>query len=164
VRLDYLTCTGDSSYLPVKKLIRWKHRVDSVTGRPDYPALAKKYRRKTGRSAVSDRPLRRGILEDAADSIKRSNQARADALRLQRKRRKRNRSRSGRRFQKFKRPAVPHCRHSVRRPRPRSSGASGTADWANQRTKDHTCAATMSTSGETSYVGAFFPGQRGEIL
>lgn len=56
LRADYTACTGDTAKIPLKKLIGWKHFIDSMVDRPEYPAIAKEYRAKTGRSAVTDRP------------------------------------------------------------------------------------------------------------
>jgi hypothetical protein len=55
LRLDYYGCTGDSTQLPVKSLIRWKHWNDSMTALPGYPSIAKAYKEETGKSAVSER-------------------------------------------------------------------------------------------------------------
>lgn len=56
LRADYFSCTGDTTQLPVGELVLWKHWIDSIIGAPDYPAAAKEYRKKTGRSPVQDGP------------------------------------------------------------------------------------------------------------
>jgi hypothetical protein len=56
LRMDYVACTGDSTPLPVKTLIRWKHRVDSFAALPGYERTASAYEKETGRSPGADRP------------------------------------------------------------------------------------------------------------
>jgi hypothetical protein len=43
VRLDYQNCTGDSSSLPLRKLLIWKESIDSVVARKDYPRILKSF-------------------------------------------------------------------------------------------------------------------------
>jgi hypothetical protein len=56
LRADYIACTGDSTRIPVKSLIRWKHWNDSMTALPDFPAVEKAYKAETGNSPVTSRP------------------------------------------------------------------------------------------------------------
>lgn len=56
LRTDYRECTGDTSHLPLKTLITWKHLVDSLIGLPGFPSIVKEYEKETGGSAVKDRP------------------------------------------------------------------------------------------------------------
>jgi hypothetical protein len=69
LQADYAFCTGDSARLPVKTLIVWKHRVDSLAGLPGYPAIAREYTKETGNSPVTDLPCRVIRWKLAKDSL-----------------------------------------------------------------------------------------------
>ena len=56
LRADYTTCTGDSTRIPVKELIRWKHWTDSMIALPGFSAIEKAYKTETGKSPVTDGP------------------------------------------------------------------------------------------------------------
>ncbi len=43
IRLDYQTCTGDYSPIPLSKLIQWKNSIDSVVARNDYPGILQSF-------------------------------------------------------------------------------------------------------------------------
>jgi len=43
VRFDYQNCTGDYSFMPLRKLIIWKESIDSVVARKDYPQILKSF-------------------------------------------------------------------------------------------------------------------------
>jgi hypothetical protein len=58
LRADYAACTGDTALLPVKTLVTWKHLIDSMADLPEYPAIAKEYKGKTGNSPVKDGPCK----------------------------------------------------------------------------------------------------------
>jgi hypothetical protein len=69
LRADYTVCTGDSTRIPVKELIRWKHWNDSMTALPDFPAAQKAYQAETGNSAVTNRPCAVLAWKRVKDSI-----------------------------------------------------------------------------------------------
>lgn len=58
LRAEYAACTGDTARLPVKTLVTWKHLIDSMADLPEYPAIAKEYKGKTGNSPVKDGPCK----------------------------------------------------------------------------------------------------------
>ncbi len=43
IRLDYQTCTGDHSPVPLNKLIQWKNSINSVVTRNDYPQILRSF-------------------------------------------------------------------------------------------------------------------------
>ncbi|MBN2036351.1 MAG: hypothetical protein JW768_06375 [Chitinispirillaceae bacterium] len=68
LRSDYLACTDDSSRLPVKALIRWKHRMDSIATLPGFAAVVKAYEQETGASAGKSRSCKIVMWKLAKDS------------------------------------------------------------------------------------------------
>jgi hypothetical protein len=92
LRADYKACTGDSTRLPLKKVILWKQSIDSITQLPEFTQILKQFYNDSSIAAGHHSPceiarwyrtkmLVRKKSENIANTlIKNKNQKKADSL------------------------------------------------------------------------------------
>jgi len=69
MRGDYVSCTGDTTKVSIKKITAWKHIIDSLLALPNYPAIAEDYRKKTGLSPQDVGPCAVAMWRLERDSV-----------------------------------------------------------------------------------------------
>lgn len=56
IRSDYILCTGDTGNVSREQLLRWNHRIDTMTMRQDYPQKLRSFVETTGIKVFEVRP------------------------------------------------------------------------------------------------------------
>ncbi|MCU0608514.1 MAG: hypothetical protein MUF22_01945 [Chitinispirillaceae bacterium] len=69
LRGEYISCTGDTSRVPISKIRAWKRIIDSLATLPSYPTIATEYRKKTGLRPEEVGPCAVALWKMERDSI-----------------------------------------------------------------------------------------------